>query len=73
MQNDKWFQSSTGSGDLALRIKAALLLLLPLSLALSQSFGWQWSETMLNNWVILITGSISGFMLLWGIIRSVVK
>jgi glucan phosphoethanolaminetransferase (alkaline phosphatase superfamily) len=67
----KWFESSTGSGDLALTIKGLLTMLIPSLLFVSQSFGWQWSETNITNWIILISSLISTAMLVWGVMRKI--
>ncbi len=71
MENKKWFLSSSGSGDLALTIKGLLMLLVPSLLFVSQSFGWNWSETLITNWIILISSLVSTAMLVWGVMRKV--
>ncbi len=70
MENKKWFESSTGSGDLALTIKGLLMLLVPSLLFVSQSFGWNWSESDVTNWIILISSLVSCGMLVYGVIRK---
>lgn len=71
MENKKWFESSTGSGDLGLTIKGLLMLLVPSLLFVSQSFGWNWSESLITNWIILISSLVSTAMLLTGLLRKV--
>ncbi len=71
MQNNKWFLSSSGSEDLALTIKGLLMLLVPSLLFVSQSFGWNWSESDITNWIILISSLISCIMLAYGVFRKV--
>jgi len=44
MQNDKWFTSSTGSGNMALTIKGALLAIVPIVIAILSSQGYTLTE-----------------------------
>jgi len=44
MQNDKWFTSSTGSGNMALTIKGALLAIVPIVIAVLSSQGYTLTE-----------------------------
>ncbi len=44
MQNEKWFTSSTGSGNMALTIKGALLAIVPIVIAILSSQGYTLTE-----------------------------
>lgn len=44
MQNEKWFTSSTGSGNMALTVKGALLAIVPIAIAILSSQGYTLTE-----------------------------
>lgn len=44
MQNEKWFNSSTGSGNMALTVKGALLAIVPIVIAILSSQGYTLTE-----------------------------
>jgi len=44
MQNEKWFTSSTGSGNMALTVKGALLAIVPIVIAVLSSQGYTLTE-----------------------------
>lgn len=44
MQNNKWYQSSTGSENMALTIKGALLAIVPIVIAILSSQGYTLTE-----------------------------
>jgi len=44
MQNNKWYQSSTGSENMALTIKGALLAIVPIVIAVLSSQGYTLTE-----------------------------
>lgn len=44
MQNDKWFTSSTGSGNMALTVRGALLAIVPIVIAILSSQGYTLTE-----------------------------
>lgn len=70
MQNEKWYTSSTGSGNMALTIKGALLALVPIVIAILSSQGYTLTE---NDIVEVInTGftAISAVALFLGLARK---
>lgn len=67
----KWFESSSGNGDLALTIKGLLMLLVPSLLLISQTLGFNWSETDITNWIILVSSALTGVILFLGVVRKI--
>jgi len=70
MQNDKWFTSSTGSGNMALTIKGALLAIVPIVIAILSSQGYTLTENDIVD--VINTGftTVSAIALFFGLARK---
>lgn len=68
--NDQWFQSSTGSGDLALTFKGALVALVPLALIAIRYYNLNLDQNDLVMWTQAVSSILAAGMVLIGLIRK---
>lgn len=68
--NNKWFVSSTGSGDLSLTIKGLLTALIPLIIIAASFLGYQITDADVQVWIVAVTSFISTALTLYGLIRK---
>ncbi len=69
---NKWFLSSTGSGDLSLTIKGILLSIVPMVLIIAHTLGHDVTNTQVESIITDITTGISALMVVVGLIRKLV-
>lgn len=69
---NKWFLSSTGSGDLSLTIKGILLSIVPMVLIIAHTLGYDVTNTQVESIITDITTGISALMVVVGLIRKLV-
>lgn len=68
--NDQWFQSSTGSGDLALTIKGLLVSLIPLVLVVVRYYNINLDQNDLMQGAQAITGVVACGLVIVGLVRK---
>jgi hypothetical protein len=69
---DKWFQSSTGTGDLALTIKGFLIALVPFIIIAAKYYGFaELQEIDVINWIEGITAGIAAVIVFIGVVRKI--
>jgi len=69
--NNQWFQSSTGSGDLALTIKGLLVALVPLTVAAMQRFNVHLAQDQVSAVIDAGFAAVAAVMVLVGLIRKI--
>ncbi len=70
--NNQWFQSSTGSGDLATTLKGLLTALIPLLIIAGQRFHVAVTETQLMDVIAAVSAAVSAIVTAYGLIRKLV-
>lgn len=70
-ENKKWYQSSTGTGDLALTVKGALVAFVPLVLMVLNSQGVSITQSDLMDMINTFFTALSAVMVFWGLARKV--
>ena len=70
--SDKWFNSSSGSGDLSLTIKGLLVLLIPVIVGYAATKGVPLTETLIVDTIEAGTAALSALMVAWGLFRKIV-
>ena len=70
MQNDKWFTSSTGSGNMALTIKGALLAIVPIVIAILSSQGYTLTENDVVEVINAAFTTVSAIFVFFGLARK---
>ena len=70
MQNNKWYQSSTGSQNIALTIKGALLAIVPILIAILSSQGYTITENDIVEIINSLFTTISAIALFLGLGRK---
>ena len=70
MQNNKWYQSSTGSENMALTIKGALLAIVPIIIAVLSSQGYTLTENDVVEVINVGFTAVSGLALFFGVARK---
>lgn len=68
--NDKWWASSTGTGDLALTVKGLLLALVPVTLTAAKYYNIELVEEQLVEIINAAVAVISALMIFIGLIRK---
>lgn len=68
----KWYESSTGSGDLSLTIKGILTAFVPLIILAAQALGKEVTSTQIDEFVAVIVGAISALMIAFGAVRKII-
>lgn len=71
--NNKWFTSSTGSGDLALTLKGMIMSVFPLVLMVAQMSGHSvpFDETNIDEFITAVTSFIAAVMFFVGLVRKI--
>lgn len=69
-KQNKWFESSNGSGNLALTVKGAALALIPLTISVLQSQGVTLTETQIAQFVEQVFTFVSLGLVLLGTVRK---
>lgn len=71
--NDQWFQSSTGTGDLALTIKGLLVAIVPLLVTVVHHYGYNVAQDQVIDVGNAILATIASGMIAFGLIRKLVN
>ena len=66
----KWYESSTGKGNLALTVKGAALALIPLTISVLQSQGVTLTETQIAQFIEEVFTFVSLGLVLLGTVRK---
>jgi len=70
MQNNKWYQSSTGSENMALTIKGALLAIVPIVIAVLSSQGYTLTENDVVEVINAAFTTVSAIFVFFGLARK---
>lgn len=70
-ENKKWYESSTGTGNLALTVKGALLALVPVAIAVLSSQGINLAESDVVDFINSVFTALSAIALVLGLGRKV--
>lgn len=68
---NKWFLSSSGSGDLSTTIKGLLTSLIPLIIITLKYFNYDTNHDEVESIIIAITTMISAMQIVYGIARKI--
>ena len=68
--NNKWYQSSTGSENMALTIKGALLAIVPIIIAVLSSQGYTLAENDIVDLINSLFTVVSALALFFGLARK---
>jgi len=71
MQEEKWYHSSTGSGNVSMTVKGAIVSLVPVSIALLAMSGYTVDESMVMEAVNAVFTAVSAVLIVYGIVRKV--
>lgn len=71
MNDKKWYESSTGTGNLALTVKGALLALVPVAIAVLSSQGINLAESDVVDFINSVFTALSAIALVFGLGRKV--
>lgn len=71
MNNNPWYLSSTGSGDLSLTIKGVLIGIIPLAIFIGQQFHIELTSDGLTQGIQAVGEVASGAVVLYGAVRKV--
>lgn len=71
MENDKWFLSSTGSGDLSLTLQGLLASVPPLIVLAFSYFGIHLDKSLIVDLITAVWGIISACMVIAGVARKI--
>ena len=69
--NNKWFLSSTDSGDLSLTLKSMILAFAPLLIMLGHTYGFDITQTGIEEFAAQILVILSGLGFVWGVLRKI--
>lgn len=69
---DKWFLSSTGNGDISLTIKGILMSVIPLVITIARLKGSEVQESDLVEVVQLITAMVASMTVAYGLGRKII-
>lgn len=71
--NNKWYQSSTGSGDLSLTLKGIMMAFIPLIILAGSKMGFALTETGIMEVIGAILGAVSAVQIVVGMARKIVN
>lgn len=69
-KNNRWFNTSTGSGDLSLTIKGMMMAFVPFVITLLQSLGVPLTETYIVELVEAVAAAVASVAILIGLLRK---
>ncbi len=70
MEN-KWYQSSTGSGELSLTIKGLLTALIPVAMYFAKQQSWDITEAQIWDFINAVLAVVSTVTILVGLARKI--